>query len=78
MACDVWFEEPFASAHSLPMGFEVLDNIKVPKVMVCWASFALGGACLKGLQLVVDEMGWGNLPSASYEVEYGVEGYGSE
>ena len=49
MACDVWIKKPFASTHSLPMGLEVLEDVKVSDVVVRWAGFALGGACLKGL-----------------------------
>ena len=40
--------------------------------------FTLGGACLKGLHLVVYEVGWGYLSSAGYELEGGVKRYGGE
>ena len=60
------------------MGVEVLENVKVSEVTVLGVSLALGGACLIGLHLVVDEIGWSDLSSAGYELESGVERYGSE
>ena len=57
---------------------KVLDDIKVPKVVVLGVGLALGGACLVGLHLVVDEVGWRNLSSAGNDLKSNVERYGGE
>ena len=46
--------------------------------MVWRIGLSLSGACLKGLHLVVDEMAWGDLPSAGDELKCGVKRYASE
>ena len=60
------------------MGVEVLEDVKVSEVAVLGVRLALGGACLKGLHLGVNDMGWSDLTSACYELESGVERYGGE
>ena len=57
---------------------KVLEDVKVPKVVVLGVGLALGGACLVGLHLVVDEVGWRNLSSAGNDLEGDVERYGGE
>ena len=60
------------------MGVEVLEDVKVSEVAMLGVRLALGGACLEGLHLVVNEMGWSDLTPACYELESGVERYGGE
>ena len=60
------------------MGVEVLEDVKVSEIATLGVRFALGGACLKGLHLVVYEVGWGYLSSAGYELEGGVKGSASK
>ena len=50
----------------------------MPKVVVLGVGLAFGGACLIGLHLVVDEVGWSNLTSAGNDLEGDVERYGGE
>ena len=44
MACDVRTQEPFAGAHSLPVSFDVLEDVEVSEVVVWWIGFAICGA----------------------------------
>ena len=56
----------------------MLENVKVSEVVVWGVGLALRSPCLKGLHLIVNEMGWGYLSSARNDLESGVKGYGSE
>ena len=78
MACDVWTKCPFARANGLPVGVKILENVKVSEIVVWGGRLTLGSACLEGLHLVVNEMGWGDLTSARYELESSVKRYGSK
>ena len=78
MACDVWIKCPFARTNGLPVGVKVLENVKVSEVVVWGLRLALGSACLKSLHLVVNEVGWGDLTSARYNLESSVKRYGSK
>ena len=60
------------------MGVKVLENVKVSEVVVWGIRLVLGSACLKSLHLVVNEVGWGDLTSARYNLESSVKRYGSE
>ena len=78
MTCGVWVKEPFASADSLPMSPEVLQDVKMPEVVVLRVRFAICSPCLESLQLVVNEVSWSDLSSAGYNVKYDVKRNGSE
>ena len=57
----------------MPVRFKVLENVKVPKILVLWVGFTFSGPCLESLHLVVNEMGWCNLTPVCNELEGSVK-----
>ena len=51
------------------MRFKVLENVKVPEILVLWVGFTLSGPCLESLHLVINEVGRCNLTPICNELE---------
>ena len=73
VASDAWVECPFSGAYCLPVRFKVLENVKVPEILVLWVRFTFSGACLESPNLVVNQIGWCNSTPVFNELESSVK-----